>query len=125
MKTIQEILKPIQADFEEWFENTICRCINVSFLKIEGNWKLKDVMECFYDFMVDFQIGVLLRYFREQWGIVIELSKDPDGWDFYWMIYVNQQVTKSKENDYYMKDKPIDFNAAFYEVLKKAVELIK
>lgn len=60
---IEQILKPIQADFEEWYNTRNDYADEEGFENPDGDNKT------FYDKHSDFQLGVLHRYFRERWGI--------------------------------------------------------
>ena len=113
MKTIQEILKPIQADFEEWYEK-----IYIEDYPVWLDMSIQD----FYATCADFQIGVLLRYFRERWGLIIDI-RFFEG-ERLWQWFIDKSVYKKNIKT---ESRPpySDYNTAFYEALKKAMELIK
>ena len=107
MKTIQEILKPIQADFEERYNKQGYQSYGII------------TIAAFYNMnSLDFQTGVLLRYFRER-GIDIFPMLYVNPVEYYFYIY-----NHNNENYSYSNSNP-DYNIAFYEAIKKAVELVK
>ena len=113
MNTIQEILKPIQADFEEWYEK-----IYIEDYPVWLDMSIQD----FYATCADFQIGVLLRYFREREGLVIEVRYFE--YEKLWQWFIEKTVYKK---NFKIKTRAPyeDFDTAFLEALEMVVSLVK
>jgi len=111
MKTIQEILKPIQADFEEWYEK-----IYIEDYPVWLDMSIQD----FYATCADFQIGVLLRYFRERWGVKISIMWYEGKHNLiFWYPAIWSEHGEMRGFNY------ATHKEASIEAIKKAVELVK
>ena len=107
---IQEILKPIAGSFQAWYEEQQDYTM-LLYGEFGGG---------FYSLPLDFQIGVLLRYFREQWGIEIEMKTHwhaPNDKEYFAIV--------ESEDNYHELSLRTDYYLTFETALKKAVELVK
>ena len=104
----QEILKPIQADYEEWYIKTYpTENVNLPPLTL----KYLDP---------DFQLGVLLRYFRERWGVKISIMWYEGKHNLiFWYPAIWSEHGEMRGFNY------ATHKEASIEAIKKAVELVK
>ena len=111
MKTLEQILSPIKADFEGWYEKTYRK---------NPKYAMGVLMSVFYLENPDFQVGVLLHYFRERWGMHIYFSPPDTGEPLAnYSIWRNGKAIEGRYWTYTI------IETAFLSAVEKAVELIK